>query len=108
MKYYFHPEADAELIAAIDYYEEKQIGLGYDFAEEIYTGIKSIIDHPQTWPILSGEIRRRLIGRFPYAILYSDEGHTIYILAIMHLSRNPNYWRKRIISLIRLLLNIPP
>ena len=46
MNYYFHPEAEAEFIAAIDYYEEKQSGLGYDFAREVYTGIKSIIEHP--------------------------------------------------------------
>jgi len=97
MNYYFHPEAEAEFIAAIDYYEEKQSGLGYDFAREVYTGIKSILEHPQTWPVLEGEIRRRLIGRFPYAILYSDEEQTIYILAVMHLHREPNYWKKRII-----------
>lgn len=95
MNYYFHPEAEAEFIAAIDYYEEKQSGLGYDFAREVYRGIQSIIEHPQTWPVLDGEIHRRLIGRFPYAILYSDEGQTIYILAVMHLRREPNYWKKR-------------
>ena len=97
MNYFFHPEAEAEFIAAIDYYEEKQSGLGYDFAREIYTGIQSIIEYPQTWPILEGEIRRRLIGRFPYAILYSDEEQTVYILAVMHLRREPNYWIKRIV-----------
>ena len=97
MNYFFHPEAEAEFIAAIDYYEEKQSGLGYDFAREVYTGIKSIIEHPQTWPVLDGEIRRRLIGRFPYGILYSDEGQKIFILAVMHLRREPNYWKKRII-----------
>jgi plasmid stabilization system protein ParE len=97
MNYFFHPEAEAEFIAAIDYYEEKQSGLGYDFAREVYTGIKSIIEHPQTWPVLDGEIRRRLIGRFPYGILYSDEGQKIFILAVMHLRREPNYWKKRIV-----------
>ncbi len=58
--------------------------------------VKSIVDHPKTWPLLEGEIHRRLIGRFPYAILYSDEKHTIFILAVMHLRREPSYWKKRI------------
>lgn len=97
MNYFFHPEAEAEFIAAIDYYEGKQSGLGYDFAKEVYTGRKSIIELPQAWPVLDGEIRRRLISRFPYGILYCDEGQTVYILAIMHLRREPNYWKKRII-----------
>jgi plasmid stabilization system protein ParE len=42
------------------------------------------------------DIRRRLIGRFPYAILYSDEGQTVYILAVMHLRRDPDYWKSRL------------
>ena len=42
------------------------------------------------------DIRRRLISRFPYAILYSDEGEILYILAVMHLRRDPNYWKSRL------------
>ena len=96
MNYYFHPEAEDEFLLAINYYEERQTGLGEDLAREIYSAIKSIIEHPKTWPILDMDVRRRLIGRFPYAVLYSDEGETVYILAVMHLHRDPNYWKKRL------------
>ena len=36
MKVVFHPEAGDEFQAAIDYYEEKELGLGYDFAIEVH------------------------------------------------------------------------
>jgi len=96
MNYYFHQEAEAEFIAAIDFYEERQAELGYEFAQEVYAGIQSILDHPRTWPVFDLDIRRRLIERFPYAILYSIEDKTIYVLAVMHLHREPNYWKSRV------------
>ena len=97
MTYDFHPEAEEEFISSINYYEECQVGLGRDFAKEIYSAIRDIVEHPKTWPIFYMDIRRRLINRFPYAILYSDESKTIYILAIMHLSRDPSYWKSRLL-----------
>ena len=35
MSFSFHPEAEEELNAAIGYYEEIDLGLGYDFAIEV-------------------------------------------------------------------------
>jgi hypothetical protein len=43
MKYVFHPEAEEELVAAIDYYEDCEPGLGYDFAIEVHTTIENIL-----------------------------------------------------------------
>jgi len=40
MKYAFHPEARAEFLAAIDYYEECEPGLGADFAIEVHSTIR--------------------------------------------------------------------
>ena len=52
MSFYFHPDADAELEAAVEYYEECQPGLGLEFAEEIYDTIERIIDFPVAWSSL--------------------------------------------------------
>ncbi len=97
MIYEFHPEAENEFISSIDYYEKCQVGLGYDFAQIINSAIIDIAASPKTWPLFYSDIRRRLVNRFPFAILYSDEGTVIYILAVMHLSRDPHYWQSRII-----------
>jgi plasmid stabilization system protein ParE len=95
MKFIFHPEAKAEFLAAIDYYEECEPGLGADFAIEVRATIENILSFPNAWPILAGDLRRVQTRRFPYGIIYSYDEGVLYILAVMHLHREPNYWKKR-------------
>jgi hypothetical protein len=52
----FHPEAEVEFNEAIDYYEDKEQGLGYDFAIEVYATIQRIIAFPKAWQVLKGEV----------------------------------------------------
>lgn len=54
MNFVFHPEAEAELNYSIDYYEDLEKGLGYDFAIEVYATIERCINWPKAWPVLSG------------------------------------------------------
>jgi len=96
MNYRFHPEAEAEFREAIEYYEEHKQGLGFDFALEVHSAIEQTLGFPNAWPALEEGVRRCLIRRFPYGILYSVEEDGIYILAVMHLHRNPEYWKHRI------------
>jgi len=42
------------------------------------------------------EIRRCRVKRFPYAVIYFVHDDVIYVLAVMHLSRHPDYWRERL------------
>ena len=95
MTYSFHPEAEIEFHEAINYYEEREEKLGYDFSIEVYSAIQKILDYPLAWPILSGDIRRCFTNRFPYGVLYSIESDEIFILTVMHLHRDPDYWRER-------------
>jgi len=96
MNFSFHPEAELEFTEAIDYYEEKEIGLGYDFAVEVYSAIERIAATPEAWPVIEEDIRRSLVRRFPYGILYSENKEEIFIVAVMHLHRDPEYWKHRI------------
>ena len=95
MNFSFHPEAEEEFNAAIDYYEEIERGFGYDFALEVYSTIQLSIEFPKAWSVLEGEVRRALVRRFPYGILYSEEQDRIYVVAVMHLHRRPDYWKHR-------------
>ena len=95
MTYSFHPEADAEFQAAVATYEERQTGLGLDLALEVQTAIQNILAFPHAWPVMEGEIHRCLVHRFPYGILYAIEPAEISILAVMHLHRDPDYWKHR-------------
>ena len=96
MKYSFHPAAKLELNEAVDYYEECKSGLGIEFAKEVYSTIYRIIQYPQAWFRLSKNTRRCLTNRFPYGVIYQILDNKIYIIAVMHLNRKPDYWKKRI------------
>lgn len=96
MKYSFHPEARDEFLNAIDYYEDCDIGLGYDFSREIFSTIKNILSFPKAWPLIENEIRRCQTQRFPFGIVYVEEEDAILILAVMHLRRDPDYWQGRL------------
>lgn len=95
MTYAFHPEAEAEFLQAIDYYESCQEGLGFDFSVEVFSAIQRIVAYPKAWPILENDVRRCQTRRFPYGILYANEEGTIFILAVMPLHRDPDYWKHR-------------
>ncbi|MGH8524352.1 MAG: type II toxin-antitoxin system RelE/ParE family toxin [Gammaproteobacteria bacterium] len=96
MKYIVHPEAEAEFVQAIEYYEGCEAGLGYDFAVEVYSAIQRTIAYPKAWPIIEEDIRRSLVRRFPYGILYAEEGEDLFVVAVMPLHRDPDYWKHRV------------
>ena len=95
MSFSFHPEAEEEFNKAIDYYEDIEVGLGYDFALEVYSAIQRSVEYPKAWAVLEGVIRRSLVKRFPYGILYSEDKEGILIVAVMNLHREPGYWKHR-------------
>ncbi|OGV81499.1 MAG: plasmid stabilization protein [Lentisphaerae bacterium RIFOXYB12_FULL_65_16] len=95
MSYPFHPEAEVEFLKAIDYYEACEEGLGHDFAVEVYSAVERAARYPKAWPRLDEEVRRCQTERFPYGILYAEAADGVFILAVMHLHRDPDYWRHR-------------
>jgi hypothetical protein len=95
MNYYFHPDAEKEFLESIEYYEGCATGLGFDFASEVYDTIIRIKANPEAWQVVIENIRRCLVNRFPFGILYVKNDDGILILAVMHLHRNPDYWKSR-------------
>lgn len=92
----FHRDAETELNDAADFYEARLPDLGKAFISEVYTTTQRIEKYPLVWPVLADDIRRALLRRFPYGILYAVKQDEIYILAVMHLHRSPEYWKNRI------------
>src|SRR2546425_5435902 len=88
----FHRLAEQELNEAAQYYELEDHGLGSSFLQEVDRCLQSIEAHPEAGTILRGSVRRRLLRRFPYALLYKIKPSGIRILAVMNLKRRPTYW----------------
>ena len=96
MTYSFHPEARAEFKEATIYYFEKSSSLGAAFYSEVESAIEKIIENPDLYRVIDEDVRRCLTKRFPYAVLYTIEDNYILILAVMHCSREPSYWKHRL------------
>lgn len=91
----FHPAAEQEYSEAIDYYEEREPGLGLEFAAEVVSVVERILAHPVAWPVVQPGMRRALLRRYPYGVVYAVSNESILILAVMHLHRSPGYWLPR-------------
>lgn len=95
MKVVFSKFAKSELEDAIAFYELEYSGLGLKFKEEIRKNINIIKKHPQAWAVERGDIRKSLLHKFPYKIFFSIEKAHIFIIAISHQHRKPDYWVDR-------------
>ncbi len=87
--------AQAELDEAVEWYNLQSPGLGEVFLAELIRAASRIERHPEAWPVISGAIRRCRLLRFPYALMYVQDGHDILVLALANLHRKPGYWRDR-------------
>ncbi len=91
----FHPEAKTEMFESAVYYQDKSPGLGFDFINDIENTIIDVERFPFSGVLIEDGIRRKLVRKFPFAVLYKINGIEIYILAIMHLNKKPEYWKNR-------------
>ncbi|NEO29623.1 MAG: type II toxin-antitoxin system RelE/ParE family toxin [Symploca sp. SIO3C6] len=73
MKYVFYPEALNEYSKAVRYYAEQRVDLAQSFINAVEDAIYRLKESPNRYPIIEGDLRRCLIGTFPYGILYSLE-----------------------------------
>jgi len=89
----FNPLAERELAEAITYYDEQKAGLGREFLEEIRRAVLFLAKYPEAAPQVRGSIRRFILPRFPYSLLYRTlETGRFRILAVAHQKRRPDYW----------------
>jgi len=96
MQVIFLEEAKLELTEAVNYYNDQNNGLGYEFAAEVKKTIERITQYPEAWFSISKRTKRCRCNRFPYGIIYYIDNDKIVIVAVMHLKRKPNYWKNRI------------
>jgi len=91
----FHPEAEAEMIAAAAYYEAQQKDLGRRFLISVRDSLNRIQVNPLLYPIVEEDVRRCLTRTFPYGVLFRAKPDELIIISVMHLHRDPDYWKKR-------------
>ncbi len=84
--------AEQEMFDAAAYYELQVLGLGQDFLTKVASAVADIAEHAERWPVVRLNVRRRLVHRFPYGLLYRVDPDEIVVLAVAHLHRHSTYW----------------
>lgn len=94
----FHPDALRELVAAADFYAARSVVVGDAFAALIADALALIAETPRLAPAWPGypEVRRRVLARYPYAIVYLVAPAQLVVVAIEHAKRRPGYWLSRL------------
>jgi len=91
-----YAEAQSELKAAVVYYEAIDPDLGRDLRARVHRAFREIRKNPARYPLhKESRIRRCTVSRFPYTIYYLETPDRIWVVAIAHQKRKPDYWRAR-------------
>jgi plasmid stabilization system protein ParE len=91
----FYSAAQDELNAAATYYENQQPALGRRFLVSVQDAVNRIMFNPHLYPVVYMDVRRCLVRTFPFGIIFREIKGRIVILAVMHLHRDPDYWKAR-------------
>ena len=78
------PEAEDDIESAYDWYEKQAPGLGRDFVLAIRAANLAIAEHPELYSLRFHGVRRYLLKRFPYAMYYRYNDHSVRILKVFH------------------------
>jgi len=89
------PEAEAEVVANRRWYAQRSQAAAAAFIAEIDDAIARIGESPETWPRYRRGTRRFVLRRFPFSVVYRVEEDAVYVVAVAHAQRRPEYWRRR-------------
>lgn len=93
-------EAEAELVAAVGWYDAQQPGLGAELRDSIDTALRKLVECLVAAAPVAGVspaigAKRVFVERFPYAVVFVERDSDILVLAFAHHHRRPGYWRGR-------------
>lgn len=92
----FHPAAEAEVVEAAQYYEDQSPGLGPALIRAVERAVEQIAAGPEASPKIGRRVRRKLLHRFPYSLIFAAYPDRLRIVAVAHHKRRPLYWRSRL------------
>ena len=96
MRLIYTSEARHEITEAGAYYRRISKELAREFKQRLAAALEAIKRHPETWRSLDEKYHRKLMKQFPYGVIYHlPEPDCIEVVAVMHFSREPDYWRGR-------------
>lgn len=90
------PEAEVEIEEAFEFYRRESPRIAERFLNEIDTSFQRIQGQPQLYPPYTKNTRRRVLGSFPFSVIFQEKEEIILIIAIAHAKRREGYRAKRV------------
>jgi len=88
-------EAELEIFEAALRYERERTGLGIRFETQVNTVFARLVDNPFQFPVIEEAARRAIVRVFPYAVYFTLEADLITVLAVLHMHRHPDTWKRK-------------
>ncbi len=88
-------QAEVDIDEAASWYEVERAGLGVNFIQDVNFLLERVEENPFQFPVVHGETRRAMTKRFPYGVFFTVDDEEILVLAVVHLHRHPDAWKKR-------------
>ena len=88
-------DARADVRDTRDYYEAQRSGLGRRFLQALVESLDQVIERPRSFPVVHPGVRRAMLRKFPYGVFFREPTDAVHVIAIVHLHRHPNAWRRR-------------
>jgi toxin ParE1/3/4 len=92
----FHPEAETEFLAALEYYAQRSRSVADRFYQEIRHLVGEIEAAPRRHGPWRHGTRRHRARRFPYTLIFAERPDRLHLVAVAHVKRHPDYWRDRL------------
>jgi len=89
------PEAELDAFEAAAWYERERQELGTTFLKDLGRTFGRIQRRPLQFPLVTADVRRALLGGFPFGVFFFVEDDASTVIAVMHLHRHPSSWEAR-------------
>lgn len=86
------PAAEVDIREAFTWYRERNALIADAFRVEVFDAIDRIGEAPLGRTADAGGLRKRVLHRFPYSVIYEVHADTVTVLAVAHHRRRPGYW----------------
>ena len=92
---FFDPSAEDEVEEAKAWYARRNPEAAARFVQHVRQAVSAVAEAPERWPEIEPEVRRFVLRKFPYSLIYAIEGEHVLVLSVAHQRRQPGYWRDR-------------
>jgi plasmid stabilization system protein ParE len=87
--------AELEMFEAAEWIARRNPAASEQFLAAVDDALAAIENNPLQYQAVRGLVRRVLVRRFPYALLYSISDDRVVVTVCFHTHRDPKRWHAR-------------